>query len=63
MDMEVVRSLVRPLVTCFLVVAQVAIAAAWAMGMNNAEPAFAGLGAFTMMAVTFWFNDRSSTKP
>lgn len=58
MDIETLRSCVRPIATLLLVAAQIALAAAWALGADFAEPAFAGLGAFTMMVLTFWFKDR-----
>lgn len=55
-------ALVRPIITLGLVAAQIALAVAWAMGLHAAEPAFAGLGAFTMLVVVYWFKERSEAK-
>jgi hypothetical protein len=58
MSLDTARGVVRPFVTGTLVLAQIALAGAWTAGMDGAEPAFAALGPFTMMVVTFWFKDR-----
>ena len=58
MNMEFIRAMVRPIVTVALVLSQIGLALAWAKGADGAEQAFAGLGAFTMMVITFWFKDR-----
>lgn len=57
MNIDSIRALVRPTVTWGLVAAQGGLAAAWALGLE-AEQAFAALGPFTMMAMTFWFRSR-----
>lgn len=56
------EGLMRPAVMLILVSAQVGLAAAWVMGMPNAEQAFAGLGVFTMMVVTYLFKARDEEK-
>lgn len=58
--MENARGIVRPLVTFGLVAAQVALAFLWTQGADNAEPAFAALSPFSMMALTFWFKSREA---
>lgn len=55
-------ALVRPVVTLAFVLAQIALAGAWGMGVSGAEQAFAGLGAFTMMAVTYYYKERTEEK-
>lgn len=55
-------SAVRPTITIGLVVAQIGLAVAWAYGVPHAEQAFAALGAFTMMVVTYWFKARDEVK-
>lgn len=58
--MGVLRSSVRPLVTFSFVLAQIALAFAWASGMDKAEQAFAALGVFTMMIVKDYFDSRKN---
>jgi hypothetical protein len=60
--MDKLAGLVRPAVMLILVSAQVWLAVAWAAGLERAEPAFAGLGAFTMMVVTYLFRSRDAEK-
>lgn len=57
---DFLRAIVRPAVTFGLVAAQVALAFAWLENKDAAEPAFAALAPFTMMALTFWFRERSA---
>lgn len=57
---DAIKAAVRPTVTWGLVAVQAGLAAAWAMGAN-AEQAFAALGPFTMMAMTFWFRSREES--
>jgi hypothetical protein len=59
-SIEVVRAAVRPTVTWGLVAVQAALAIGWAVGAD-AEQAFAALGPFTMMAMTFWFRSREDS--
>lgn len=56
--MEHLRSAVRPVVTFAFVLAQIALAAAWAMGLADAKEAFAALAVFTGMIVRDYFNSR-----
>ncbi|MBT5774925.1 MAG: hypothetical protein HOH95_11180 [Dehalococcoidia bacterium] len=57
---DAIKAAVRPMVTWGLVAVQAGLAVAWATGAN-AEQAFAALGPFTMMAMTFWFRSREGT--
>ena len=57
------EGLVRPVVMLVFVCAQVALAVLWATGAwEQAEAAFAGLGTFTMMVVTYLFRSRDIEK-
>jgi len=56
-SVDAIKATVRPTVTWGLVVVQAGLAVAWATGAD-AEQAFAALGPFTMMAMTFWFRSR-----
>lgn len=60
--MDKLRSSVRPMVTFWFVLAQIALALAWANGMEKAEQAFAALSAFTMMIVRDYFNSREKAQ-
>jgi hypothetical protein len=57
-----VQTMVRPAVTFGLVAVQAGLAVSWITN-GGAEPAFAALSPFTMMAITFWFKDREKTVP
>ena len=57
---DAIKGAVRPTVTWGLVAVQAGLAVGWATGAN-AEQVFAGLGPFTMMAMTFWFRSREDT--
>lgn len=57
---ENMKGLVRPFVTAVLVVSQIGLACAWAVGAPHAEQAFAGLGTFTMLVVRDWFASRET---
>ncbi len=59
-SIDAIRAAVRPTVTWGLVAVQAGLAVAWATGAN-AEQAFAALGPFTMMAMTFWFHSREDS--
>ena len=54
--------LARPAIMLFFVSAQIGLAVSWVLGWPNAEQAFAGLGVFTMMVVTYLFKARDDEK-
>ena len=60
MNIQAIRSLVRPVTTWGLVASQAALAFLWADGREAAQDAFEALGPFTMMALVFWFTSRES---
>ena len=60
--MNRIDSAVRPAITVALVITQIALSILWAYGTPHAEQAFAAVGSFTMMAVTFWFKSRDDEK-
>lgn len=63
--LDVLRELVRPAVTLFLVGAQGFLAIAWGLGAGHSdsvEKAFAALAPFTMYAVTYYFKEREAER-
>jgi len=60
MNIEFLRSLVRPSVTWLLVVVQSTLAVGWATGtFSGAESAFAALSPFTMLVLVYYFKERT----
>ena len=60
--MSKLEGLARPFIMIVLVLAQIGLAAAWVLGYGGAEQAFAGLGVFTMMVITYLFKSRDDEK-
>jgi len=61
-SLGVILSLVRPTLTWGIVATQAGLAVAWAAGIEAAPEAFKAWGPFSMMAMTYWFVDRTNQK-